>query len=378
VDGIAAPLSAHVRFADLFSAQSPLLLESGGHLPHVRVSYERYGPEDRTGERTVFICHALTGDSHVARHDRDDTPGWWDVMVGPGRPVDTDVLQVVCANVLGGCAGTTGPGSSNPQGRPYGPDFPSVTIADTVAVHRELLAHLGIPRLRAVVGGSYGGMQALEWLLRHPQDAGAFTLIATTDRMTTDNLAVNAVGRAAIRSDHRFAAGRYAEDPDNPGPADGLGVARMLAHLTYMSAPSLEAKFGRRVEPAAGGSEPSWGRFAIERYLEHQAAKLNARFDANSYLCLSSAMDRYDAFARPHRLSAEDLPSVQLFSFASDRLFGEDATRRLRERLETVGIRPREYRDTSSPAGHDAFLLDAPGYLREVADLLSPPVELPV
>jgi homoserine O-acetyltransferase len=245
-------------------------------------------------------------------------------------------------------------------------------VADAVAVHRELLAHLGIPRLHSVIGGSFGGMQALEWLLDHPRDARNFTLIATADRSNADNLAVSAVSRAAIRSDPGFAAGRYSEEPGSPGPVGGLGVARMIAHLTYMSAPSLEEKFGRRVEPAPGRTGPSWGRYAVERYLEHQAAKLVARFDANSYLCLTSAMDGYDAFARPRRLEPAATPAVHLLSFDSDRLFGFEAVRRLRERLVDAGVTPKEYRDSSSPAGHDSFLLDVPGYLDAMASLLRP------
>ncbi|MFI0186138.1 homoserine O-acetyltransferase [Streptomyces sp. NPDC017082] len=374
---VAAPLSRHLRFAHLFPAGRPLRLQAGGTLSDVRVAYEEYGTPAPSGDNTVFVCHALTGDAHPARHDPEDLPGWWEPMIGPGRPIDTDHFHVVCANVLGGCAGTTGPRTPGPDGRPYGPDFPAVTMSDMVRVHRELLAHLGVGRLHAVVGGSLGGMQALEWLLRHPGDAAGFVLVATAAALTTDNLAFSAVGRAAIRSDARFAQGRYAEDPDNPGPVDGLGVARMLAHLTYMSAESLDAKFGRRFQPVPDGTGAARGPFAVERYLEHQAGKLVARFDANSYLTLTAAMDAYDAFARPHALVPGATPDVHLVSFASDRLFGPQATRELDERLTAAGLTVTRYHDTTSAAGHDAFLLDEPGYLAHMATLFRLPARVP-
>ncbi|MFC9229870.1 homoserine O-acetyltransferase [Streptomyces decoyicus] len=378
MDEFPAPTSPYIQFASLFSPDRPLVLESGKTLPHVQVAYEEYGRPDASGENSIFVCHALTGDSHAARHTPDDLPGWWDTMVAPGRPVDTDVFHVVCANVLGGCAGTTGPCSAGPDGRPYGPEFPDITVGDMVAVHRELLAHLGISRLHSVIGGSLGGMQALEWLLQHPGDARNFTLIATAARSTADNLAANAVCRAAIRSDPGFSDGRYAEIPGDPGPVDGLGIARMIAHLTYMSAESLETKFGRLRQPAKSGTGPSHGPYAVERYLEHQARKLVARFDANSYLCLSAAMDGYDAFARPHAIEPGTAPSVHLFSFASDRLFGAESTRHLNEQLSAAGLTVREHRDTSSAAGHDAFLLEVPGYLAQMDALLAPTDHVPV
>ncbi|MEU6256039.1 homoserine O-acetyltransferase [Streptomyces sp. NPDC047043] len=373
--GLPAPLSRHLEVATLFTQEYPLVLESGRSLSHVQVAYEQYGTPSPHHDNTVFVCHALTGDSHPARHDPDDIPGWWDVMVGPGRPVDTDVFHVVCANVLGGCAGTTGPLSPGETGRPLGPDFPEITVGDMVTVHRALLAHLGIGRLHSVVGGSLGGMQALEWLLRHPGDAGRFFLIGTAPRLTTDGLAAHAVGRAAIRSDPQFDQGRYADGLFGAGPRQGLGIARMVAHLTYMSPESLETKFGRAVQIGREPTGPAHGRYAVERYLEHQAGKFVARFDANSYLHLTTAMDRFSAFERPHLLTPGNGPAVHVFSFASDRLFGSDITGELLAQLTATGLtKVTHYRDTDSPAGHDAFLLNVPGYLREMRAVLAPSV----
>ncbi|KPI16973.1 Homoserine O-acetyltransferase [Actinobacteria bacterium OK074] len=370
-NGFPAPVSRHLRTAVLFPPDRPLRLESGGVLSQVKVAYEEFGRPDPRRENTVFVCHALTGTSHVARHSPDDLPGWWEEMVGPGRPIDTDHLHVVCANVLGGCAGTTGPWSPGPTGRSLAADFPDVTVGDMVALHRALLRHLGSTGLRAVVGGSLGGMQALEWLLRHPGDARQFLLIATGARLSADGLAAHAAGRAAIRADPHFAGGHYGERPGGPGPAGGLGVARMIAHLTYMSPGSLETKFGRRRQPGPAAGDPAYGPYAVERYLEHQADSFVARFDANSYLRLTAAMDRYDAFARPAVLPVVAPPDVQVFSFASDRLFGAADTDHLMARLSALGLPLAHHRDGSSEAGHDAFLLRVPGYLTAVADALA-------
>ncbi len=353
-----ALVSPHARTVTLF-ADTPLRLEGGGTLADIRVTYETYGRP--RGRNTVFVCHALTGDSHPARHDADDLPGWWEPMIGSGRPIDTSVFHVVCANVLGGCAGTTGPWAGAPSGSP----FPDVTVGDMVTVHRRLLDHLGVTGLHAVIGGSLGGMQALNWLLRYPADADRYLIIAAAARLSADNLAANAICRAAIRSDPAFKSGRYRADEP---PAAGLGLARMIGHMTYLSAEALEDKFGRDLAPAAprrrGGV---WnGPFAVESYLEHQAAKLVARFDANSYLYLTQAMDRFDAFPGPPRPLADARAATHLFSFASDRLFGPDHSQRIRDGLRASGLTVRHHHDTTSRAGHDAFLLPVPGYLDAV------------
>lgn len=244
-----------------------------------------------------------------------------------------------------------------------------------VTVHRALLAHLGIDRLHSVVGGSLGGMQALEWLLRHPGDARRFVLIGTAACLTADGLAAHAVGRAAIRSDPRFDGGRYVDNLIGAGPRDGLGIARMVAHLTYMSPESLGTKFGRATQSGREPAGPAHGRYAIERYLEHQARKFVDRFDANSYLHLTTAMDRFNAFDRPHAITPDDDPAVHVVSFASDRLFGHGVTSALLAQLTATGLTTvTHHRDSTSPAGHDAFLLNVPGYLREMSTVLAPSV----
>jgi homoserine O-acetyltransferase/O-succinyltransferase len=356
-----APVSTHLRTITLFPPERPLLLECGATLTDVQVAYETWGPPDGPA---VFVCHALTGDSHVTAHDPADRPGWWESMVGPGRPVDTDAYHVVCANVLGGCAGTTGPWSRTAGGQRRGAGFPPVAIVDMVAVHRELMAALGIRRLHAVIGGSLGGMQVLEWLLRRPDDASVFLPIATSGRLSTDNLAFNAVARAAIRSDPDFADGHY---PDDAPPERGLGLARMIGHLTYLSPQSLQHKAGRDVQPGPEIGNPAIrGPFTVERYLEHQARKLVRRFDANTYLYLTAAMDAFDAFTAPVAVPAEHPPRVHLVSFAADRLFGIEHTQAIQAELSGCGITASHYHDEFSVVGHDAFLLENPGYQGEV------------
>lgn len=361
--GWPAPTGKHLSLAMPFPGDRPLQLSSGARLGPVQVAYETYGRLNDARDNAVFVCHALTGDSHPARHHTDDTPGWWETMVGPGRPVDTHRYFVICANVVGGCAGTTGPWATGPDGAPYGEAFPEVTVADMVGVHRALLAGLGVRRLRAVVGGSLGGMQTLEWLLRHPQDAEGFAVVAATARQSADNLAWNAVARHAIRSSAAVAAGPVRE----AGLRAGLGTARMIAHLTYLSEQSLHRKFGRAPRKGGTRTHPSslvQGDFAVESYLEHQADKFLRRFDPRSYLQLIGAMDHFDAFAVPDRLnSAAAAPAVLLYSFASDRLFGPEHSDHIKAELAARGLAARHERDETSDIGNDAFLLDVPGFL---------------
>jgi homoserine O-acetyltransferase len=249
-----------------------------------------------------------------------------------------------------------------------------MTVGDMVTVHRRLLAHLGVTGLHAVVGGSLGGMQALHWLLRYPADARRYLIIAATARLSADNLAANAIGRVAIRSDPAFNGGHY---HPSQAPAIGLGLARMIGHLSYLSAEALEDKFGRDLTPATRtaaipplAGDVAHGPFAVESYLEHQAAKLVARFDASSYLYLMQAMDRFDAFADPPRPLADTGAIAYLFSFASDRLFGLSHSLQIRNGLEAAGLTVRHHHDTTSRAGHDAFLLPVPGYLEAVRGAL--------
>ncbi|MFI6640885.1 homoserine O-acetyltransferase [Streptomyces sp. NPDC050504] len=367
--GWPAPTSSRLSFVTPFPEGRPLHLATGGRLAPVQVAYETFGRLNETRDNVVFVCHALTGDAHPARHGADDAPGWWEAMVGPGRPVDTHKYYVVCANVLGGCAGTTGPWAAGPDSVPHGDAFPEISVADMVAVHRALLTTLGIRRLRAVVGGSLGGMQTLEWLLRHPGDADGFAVIASTARQSADNLAWNAIARHAIRSS-------AAVDPSREdGLRAGLGTARMIAHLTYLSERSLQRKFGRTARRSGTRTHPSpvvQGDFAVEGYLEHQTDKFLRRFDARSYLHLMDAMDRFDAFAAPDRLHTLPVPpDVLLYSFASDRLFGPEHSEHVRTGLAARGLAARHERDTTSDVGHDAFLLEVPGFLAAAAGFLA-------
>lgn len=348
----------------LFTEDDPLVLACGRRLAPVEVAYETHGPLAQDRSNAVLVCHALTGDAHAVAPD-----GWWREHVGPGLAIDTERFHVVTPNLLGGCAGTTGPSSTDPRtGRPYGLDFPPLTVGDLVAVHLRLLDHLGIDRLHAAVGGSLGGMQVLELLLEHPRRLARALLVATTARLTAQNVALSAVARAAILADPAFRAGRPARDPDV-----GMGVARRLGHVTYLSEQGLEARFGEHRRAAAPDPDArAWlaPRHPVERYLDRQAAAFVARFDPWSYLYLSRLMDDLDPFgAGPRTVS----PQVQctVLSFSSDWRFGPDHARRLAAALRAGGGRVRREVVLDSDHGHDAFLFDVPGYARELADALA-------
>jgi homoserine O-acetyltransferase len=329
-------------------ADAPLVLEGGGELAPVEVAYETYGTLDAAGANAVVVLHALTGDAHAAGHHGDPARrGWWDALVGPERPVDTDRHFVVCANLLGGCQGTTGPSSVDPAtGRPYGFAFPLLTVRDLVAVHRALLAHLGVERVHAAIGGSLGGMQALQWALDHPEELDRAVLVGASARLTAQNLAFSAVGRAAIRRDPALAAG---------APV-GLAVARMLAHITYLSEPGMSRKFDRARRGEGMTLDPD---FEVEHYLDHQGEAFLARFDALSYLYLSRAMDYFEPFAAPP--GPGPLPRCLVISFDTDWRFGSAHSRHIAAELAARGADVR-HAEVSSPWGHDSFLLELPGY----------------
>ncbi|TVR43344.1 MAG: homoserine O-acetyltransferase, partial [Planctomycetota bacterium] len=295
-----------VRVAD---AQHPLRLHCGQVLDAVDLEYENYGQLNAAGDNAILITHALSGDAHAAGWDakaeaqgrnwRCRKPGWWDAVIGPGKAIDTDRWFVICSNVIGGCYGSTGPASINPQsGKAWGMDFPMVTVEDWVASQARLIDHLGIDRLAAVIGGSLGGQQALEWALAYPQRVGKVICLAASPRLSTQGVAFNAVGRHMIMSDPGFAGGHYYDH--GPGPQDGLASARMLAHITYLSDQGLENKFGRR-RRSGSQERPNFGfdiEFEVESYLEYQGRSFVERFDANSYCYITRAMDYYDAAAR--------------------------------------------------------------------------------
>ena len=324
------------------SPGDPLVLEHGDRLDHVEVAYETWGELSPERDNVVFVCHALTGDAHAAGDG-----GWWANLIGPGRPLDTDRYFVVCPNHLGGCRGTTGPSSLNPAtGRPWGLDFPLVTMSDLVSVHRRLLARLGISRLHAVVGGSLGGMQALQWAIDDPTAIERAVLVAASSQLTAQNIAFSAVARDAIVRDPDFQGGAYVGTGRRP--VHGLAVARRMAHITYVSEESLEAKFGRN--RVAGGPPRHETDFQVEAYLDHQARVFVERFDALSYLYLSRVMDYFDPFADPTAAARAGSEGTRflVLSFDSDWRFPTAQSARLHDHLVAGGT--------------DSFLLEPPGY----------------
>ncbi len=346
----------------LFDAVNPLELRSGATLSEVHVAFETYGHLNQAASNAVFICHALTGDAHAAGwRGGDSRPGWWDTMIGPGKPVDTNTWFVVCANILGGCQGTTGPSSTNPAtGEPYGLDFPLLHMSDFVTVHRALGRHLGITRWAAVIGGSLGGMQVLQWALDHPGDVDNAVVLAGSSRLTAQNIAFSAVGRQAIMKDSGFRGGRFLTEGTTP--KKGLAVARMMAHITYLSEEAFSEKFGRAAQ--SGELTPNFGAdFAVESYLDHQGEAFQSRFDALSYLYLTRVMDYFDPFATPGAMDelAAGCVKFLVMSFDTDWRFSTEHSRRIVRHLEGARI-PTSFREIHSPWGHDSFLLDIPTY----------------
>jgi len=344
----------------------PFRLEGGGTLAQVTVAYETWGQLNRDRSNAVLVCHALTGDSHATGRagDGHPTPGWWADLIGPGLGIDTDRWFVVCANVLGGCQGTTGPASIDPAtGRHYGSTFPVVTIRDTVRTQALLADHLGIGRWSAVVGGSMGGMQALEWAVMFPERVAALVAIATTASASAQQIAWSMVGRRAIQSDPGFHGGDYYDQPDGQGPTRGLALARQIAQIHYRSEVAFAEKFGRHlVDPLdAAGTFSLDQRFDVEGYLDYHGDKLVRRFDANSYLRLNKMMDLHD-LGRGRNGAAQALrritaPSV-VMSIRSDILYPPSQQESLRDGLRAEGRRVGFY-EIDSDDGHDGFLIEA-------------------
>ena len=359
----------------LFDSDTPLRLARGGVLAPVEVAYETYGELSRRGDNAVFVCHALTGDAHAAGyHPGARRPGWWDTMIGPGKPLDTTRMFVVCANLIGGCQGTTGPASTNPAtGAAYGMDFPLLDMVDFVTVHRALLKHLGVTKLLAAFGGSLGGMQVLEWALRYPEDMATAVVIAASSRLSAQNIAFSAVAREAITRDPGFAEGQYAAA--GTAPQMGLSIARMMAHITYLSEEAMTTKFGR--EPQESTFTPGFGAdFAVESYLRHQGESFLERFDALSYLYLTRVMDYFDPFADAAATDAIAAAGTKVLvtSFSSDWRFSPMHSQRIVRTLERAGV-PVTYRTLQSDYGHDSFLLEVPGYQETVRAYLDRALE---
>lgn len=280
--------------AHCYSIPEEISLEHGGRLSLVRVAYETYGCLNREKSNAILVCHALSGDAHAAGwHKGDEKPGWWDIIIGPGKALDTDKFFVICSNVLGGCKGTTGPSSPNPKtGMPYGLDFPFISVKDMINVQKRLLEHLGVDKLFAVIGGSFGGMQVLQWCISYPEEVRMAVAIATSAYSSPQQIAFNEVGRRAISSDPDWENGNYY---GRAPPARGLSLARMIGHITYLSDESMHLKFGRRLQGKTEyGFDISTLDFQVESYLKYHGDAFVKRFDANSYLYITKAIDYFD------------------------------------------------------------------------------------
>ncbi|MEZ6143978.1 MAG: homoserine O-acetyltransferase [Planctomycetaceae bacterium] len=374
----AAPDLVERQTVTLFDESQPLTLASGRTIGPITVAYQTYGELSPQRDNAIFVCHALTGDAHVAgRHHPDDRKyGWWDGFVGPGKPLDTNRYFVICANVLGGCQGTTGPMSINPEtGTPWGPDFPFITVSDIVKVHQALVDHLGIERLLAVIGGSLGGMQVLEWAARYPDNLASAIVLAAGAKLNAQGIAFNAVGRRAIYADPAFKSGRYYGDEHLP--RFGLALARMIAHITYLSEQSIEMKFGRKLQHS---DELTYDllketEFQIESYLHYQGKQFVERFDANSYLLVTRAMDYFD-LVESYGPLANSLGKTDarflVVAYTTDWLFptpqSREIVRALMEARKHVS-----FAELDSPYGHDAFLIDSE--LPMLARLVTPFLE---
>jgi len=341
----------------------PFALEGGGRLYEITVAHETWGHLDIDASNAVLICHALTGDSHAAGGIASGHPsvGWWDDLIGPGRAIDTDRYFVVCSNVLGGCQGTTGPSTINPAtGRPFGSDFPQVTMRDMVRVQKLLADRLGIERWLSVVGGSMGGMQVLEWGAMYPRKVRSLIPLATAAAAGSTQIAWSAVERLSIVTDPNYNGGDYYDAPDGHGPWQGLMIGREIAQITYRSAEVFERRFGRAHHDPRSEFHP-WGRFEIESYLDHHGQKLVRRFDANSYLVVSKAMDLHDIGRGRGGVSAAlgrlNVP-VLTASISSDTLYPPYQQAELHDEIVAAGGRCR-YEIIDSPQGHDGFLLES-------------------
>lgn len=351
------------RFAEF----GPLTLELGGSLPHVRVAYETWGRLNADRSNAVLLLHALTGDAHAVGEagPGQATPGWWADVVGPGRALDTDRWFVLCANVLGGCQGTTGPSSLAPDGRPWGSRWPRVTVRDQVEVERRLADHLGIPRFAAVMGGSMGGMRALEWAVAHPDRVASALVLASCAAATADQIGTQTAQIHAITSDPHWRGGDYHDAGHGEGPHVGLGIARRFAHLTYRTEDELDLRFGREAQegedphtPALPGRHAPAGRFAVQSYLDHHADKLARRFDAGTYVCLSDAMNTHDLGRGrggvDHALASIRIPMV-VGGIDTDRLY----PLRLQQQIADAVPTADPLHVIASPYGHDGFLIES-------------------
>ena len=350
-----------------FTFNEGLKLQCGQLLAPITLRYETYGTLSPDADNAILIEHALSGDAHVAGYysESDEKPGWWDTMVGPGKTFDTNKYFIVCSNVIGGCSGSTGPGSMNPAtGTRYGMDFPFVTNAQ-----KKLMDHLGIRKWLCVAGGSMGGMQVLRWALLYPDCMESIIPIATTSRISAQSIAFNWVGREAIMSDPEWNGGHYTDQPDR-----GLAIARMLAHITYLSEESMRRKFGRKLQSAKDYSFDFDKDFSVESYLEHQGMRFVDRFDANAYLYITRAIDYFDVADKSNGDLAKGLLPIQcktlVVSFSSDWLFPPEQSREMVRGMLKNGL-DVTYCNIKSSYGHDAFLLEDDTLGRLISNFLA-------
>jgi homoserine O-acetyltransferase/O-succinyltransferase len=365
-------------YSQVFRSDEPLPLDCGRSLTPVEIAYQTYGTLNFERSNAILVCHALTGDQHVAnRHPVTSKPGWWETIVGPGKPVDTDRYFVICSNVLGGCMGSSGPASIDPAtGRPWGLNFPVITIDDMVRAQARLIASLGISELFSVIGGSMGGMQVLEWCASFGDRVFSAVPIATAPRHSSQNIAFHEVGRQAVMADPEWRGGRYFEEGTNP--AKGLAVARMAAHITYLSDDALHRKFGRNLQNRQKITFGFDADFQVESYLRYQGISFVDRFDANSYLYITRAMDYFDLAADCGGVLANAFQGTKtrfcLVSFTSDWLYPTRESRAIVQALNAVAANV-SFVEIESDKGHDAFLLHEPelydtvrGFLESAAE----------
>jgi homoserine O-acetyltransferase len=357
-----------------FGADKPLRLDSGAVLTNYQIAYQTYGKLNADKSNAIVVCHALTGDQHAANTNPvTGKPGWWDIMIGPGKPIDTDRYFIICSNVLGGCLGTTGPASTNPAtDRVYGLELPVITVRDMVRAQAMLVDHLGIGQLFCVAGGSLGGMQVLQWAAAYPERVFSALPIATGARHSSQNIAFHEVGRQAVMADPDWRGGRYFDF--GVSPRKGLAVARMAAHITYLSEEALHRKFGRNLQDR---EKPTFGfdaDFQIESYLRYQGLAFVDRFDANSYLYMTRAMDYFDLAADyGGRLANAFLGTKTRFcvaSFTSDWLFPTIENKEVVRALNAAGASV-SFVEIETDRGHDAFLLDEPELFATIRGFLS-------
>jgi homoserine O-acetyltransferase len=353
---------------------APLRLDCGAELSDFTVAYQTYGQLNAEKSNAILVCHALTGDQYIAEsHPITDRPGWWEIMVGPGKPLDTKRYYIICVNIIGGCMGTISPKETNPEtGKPWALDFPVITIGDMVRAQALLLDHLEIDQLFCVVGGSMGGMQVLEWAAKYPDRVFSAVPIATTAKHSAQNIAFHEVGRQAIMADPDWCDGRY--QALGKVPSRGLSIARMAAHITYLSDMALLRKFGRRLQDR---DEVAYGfdaDFQVESYLRHQGSTFVDRFDANSYLYITRAMDYFDLVGEHDGVLANAFKETKIrfcvFSFTSDWLYPTEESRQIVRALNAVAANV-SFVEIDSDAGHDAFLVDEPEFEKLLTGFLA-------